>query len=218
MFTVLWDNDGVLVDTEELYFRASRQILAKVGIELTEDVFKEISLKRGQSTMMLAAERGFGPEQLAQLRAERNRIYAESLAVEPLAVDGAEDVLRTLHGKVRMGVVTSTWREHFDIAHRRTGLPRFLDFVITNEEYQHSKPHPEPYLTALERYRIHPADCIVVEDSERGLASALAAGLECLVVLGRWTAADDFPQATRVLPDIRCVPAEVLSRARQRGF
>ena len=58
MLTILWDNDGVLVDTEGLYFRATRTVLAEVGIELTPEQFKEISLKRGESTFLLAVEQG----------------------------------------------------------------------------------------------------------------------------------------------------------------
>ena len=56
MFTILWDNDGVLVDTEGLYFHATQTVLATVGIDLTAEQFKEISLRRGESTFKLAAE------------------------------------------------------------------------------------------------------------------------------------------------------------------
>jgi beta-phosphoglucomutase-like phosphatase (HAD superfamily) len=115
-----------------------------------------------------------------------------------------------------MGVVTSARREHFEIAHAQTGLGKYLDFVLAREDYRHSKPHSEPYLTALNRYRLQPEDCIVVEDSERGLASAVAAGLECLIVLSEWTKDGDFRHAAKVLTNIRCVPEEVLRRASER--
>ena len=58
MLTILCDNDGVLVDTEGLYFRATEEVLRTVGVPLTADQFKEISLRRGESTFVLAAERG----------------------------------------------------------------------------------------------------------------------------------------------------------------
>ena len=60
MLTILWDNDGVLVNTEGLYFRATQAVLAEVGVKLTPEQFKEISLKRGESTFLLAGERVFG--------------------------------------------------------------------------------------------------------------------------------------------------------------
>jgi HAD superfamily hydrolase (TIGR01509 family) len=214
MFTVLWDNDGVLVDTEGLYFQATKIVLESVGIDLTPEQFKEISLRRGESTFQLALDHGIDPDKVASLRAKRDCIYAESLALQSWVIDGVESVLRSLHGEVRMGVVTSSRRDHFEVAHAKGNLREYFDFVLTREDYQHTKPHPEPYLTALKRHSLRPQDCIVIEDSERGLASARVAGLECLIVLSEWTRDGDFRNACKVLKNVRCVPQEVLRRAK----
>jgi len=216
MFTVLWDNDGVLVDTEGLYYRACRDSLRSVGLDLTPEQFREVSLRRGQSTLDLAAAQGLGPAEIARLRNERDRAYAASLAEGPRAIDGAEEVLGALYGRVRMGVVTSTTREHFDIAHAGAGLTKYLDFVVSHEDYERSKPHPDAYRTALERYGLRPEACVAVEDSLRGLASARAAGLRCLVVRSEWTRGVEFKGALQVLESIREVPNEVL-RLANRG-
>lgn len=212
MHTILWDNDGVLVDTEGLYFRATQDVLRTVGLPLTADQFKEISLRRGESTFVLAVEHGIADDEIARLRAERDRRYAELLGSQSWAIDGAEEVLRSLHRQVRMGVVTSARKVHFETAHARTGLRQYLDFVLTREDYQQTKPHPEPYLTAMARHHLRPEDCIVVEDSERGLAAATAAGLPCLIVLSDWSRDADFSGASQVLPSIRDVPEAVLKR------
>jgi HAD superfamily hydrolase (TIGR01509 family) len=209
MFTILWDNDGVLVDTEGLYFRATQSVLASVDIDLTLRQFKEISLCRGESTFTLAIQRGIKDLEISRLRTERDRIYAEFLAADSCVIDGAEEVLRSLHGRVRMGVVTSTRREHFDVAHASSGLTKYLDFVITREDYQNFKPHPEPYLTAMSRHGLRADECMVVEDSPRGLAAATAAGLPCIIVLSQWTTAADFRGAYRVLESIREVPCAI---------
>ncbi len=212
MLTILLDNDGVLVDTEGLYFRATQEALRLVGIHLTADQFKEISLRRGESTFVLAAEQGITDDEIARLRAGRDRRYAELLGSQSWAIDGAEEVLRSLHGHVRMGVVTSARKVHFETAHASTGLRQYLDFVLTREDYQHTKPHPEPYLTAMARHGLRREDCIVVEDSERGLAAATAAGVPCLIVLSDWSRDADFRGAAQVLEDIRDVPDVVLKR------
>jgi len=216
MFTVLWDNDGVLVDTEGLYFQATKTVLQTVDVGLTPEQFKEISLRRGESTFVLAEERGIDPNRIARLRAERDRIYAESLGAESRVMDGVAQVLRSLHGRVRMAVVTSTRREHFEIIHDRSGLLPYFDFVLTREDCEHTKPHPEPYLKALARAGNEPDECLVIEDSERGLASAKAAGLECLIVLSDWTRDGNFSQASKVLQNISQVPDEVLRLASDR--
>ena len=211
MFTILWDNDGVLVDTEGLYFQATKTVLRTIGVDLTVEQFKEISLRRGESTFALAVEHGLHAAEISRLRAERDRIYAELLGPQSWVIDGAEEVLRSLHGQVRMGVVTSSRRAHFDIAHAKGGLIPYLDFVLAREDYQHTKPHPEPYLTAMARNGLRPEACIVVEDSERGLAAATSAGLRCLIVLSEWTKDGDFRTAHKVLDGMREVPGEVLN-------
>jgi HAD superfamily hydrolase (TIGR01509 family) len=216
MQTILWDNDGVLVDTEGLYFRATQEVLGTVGVPLTADQFKEISLRRGESTFVLATDHGISADEIARLRAERDRRYTELLGSQSWAIDGAQEVLRSLHGQVRMGVVTSARKVHFETAHARTGLRQYLDFVLTREDYEHTKPHPEPYLTALARHDLRQEDCIVVEDSARGLAAATAAGLPCLIVLSDWSRDADFTGAAKVLTSIRDVPVEVLKWAHSR--
>ena len=209
MFTILWDNDGVLVNTEGMYFQACREILGSVGVELTLDQFKEISLRRGASTFVLAAERGVAAEEIGRLRKRRDERYVELLKTQPCVIDGVEEVLRSLHGRARMGIVTGSQRQHFETIHEKSGLLRYMDFVLTREDYGESKPDPEPYLTAMQRHDLHPDRCLVVEDSERGVAAATAAGLKCLVVLSEWTRDGDFGDAVAVVESIGGVPGVV---------
>ena len=86
-----------------------------------------------------------------------------------------------------------------------------MDFILTHEEYENSKQLSEPYLTAMARHGL-PRKSALWSDSERGLASATAAGLPCLIVLSEWTKDGDFSGACKVLESIREVPGEVLKR------
>lgn len=199
MFTILWDNDGVLVDTEGMYFQACREVLGSIGIDLTLAQFKEISLRRGESTFVLAADQDLSADEVAQLRKQRDQRYGDLLRTQPVVIDGVEDVLRSLYGRARMGIVTSSQRQHFEAIHETSGLTRYMDFTLTREDYVQSKPAPEPYLTAMQRHGLRPDQCVVVEDSERGLASATAAGVDCIVVLSQWTRDGDFSDAVAVV-------------------
>jgi HAD superfamily hydrolase (TIGR01509 family) len=206
---VIWDNDGVLVDTEELYFKATREVLSEVGIDLTADLFVEISLKQGRSTFDLAVAQGVRSEVIDRLRADRNRLYSTLLRKGVRVLDGVEDTLRRLRGKVLMGVVTSSRREHFEIIHSGTGLLYYFDLVLTREDYGKSKPNPDPFLTAVIRYGLQPEHCIIVEDSKRGLAAAMAAGIRCIVVPNALTQGSNFSGAYRVVKSVSEVTGEV---------
>jgi HAD superfamily hydrolase (TIGR01509 family) len=112
-------------------------------------------------------------------------------------VPGVMPLLRRLAKRYRMAVVTSSNREHFEAIHQRTGLPELMQFVLAREDYGECKPHPEPYLRAVERIGAAKEDCIAVEDSERGLTAAKAAGLTCWMVYSEMTEGLRFDAADR---------------------
>lgn len=206
---ILWDNDGVLVDTEGLFYQATRVTLARAEVDLTPESYLDYSMRQGRSMLDLVAARGWSSERVEALRDDRNLMYANLLRTEASIFPDVLKVLQTLSGKVRMAVVTSSRREHPDIAHERNGLAGFFEFILAWEDYQYSKPHPEPYQMALRRLNLTADRCVVIEDSERGLASALAAGLRCVVVPNKLTQGCDFRGATAILPSLSSVPAFV---------
>ncbi len=206
---IFWDNDGVLVDTEALYFQATQSVLAENSIRMTRDQFIQISLKEGRSVFVLALEQGMSPEAVAQLTEERNRRYSNLLRNGVLLMDGVVDTLSRLLNKVRMGIVTSSRQEHFDIIHANTGIISYFDFVLTRKDYKRSKPKPDSFLTAMKHCELTRAECLIVEDSERGLAAANAAGINCIIVPNELTRNNDFTGAWRVVDDIREVTRAV---------
>jgi HAD superfamily hydrolase (TIGR01509 family) len=207
---ILWDNDGVLVDTEGLYFRATREILARVGVDLTQELYAEYLLKQGKGAWHLAVERGVPPDEIDRMRDERDTRYEQLLRQDNTVIAGAQETLANLHGKFVMGIVTSSRPEHFEIIHQSTGLLQYFDFVVTSHEFTHYKPHPEPYLVGLERIGHTRDECVVIEDSPRGLIAANAAGIRCLVIPNGLVAEEDFSGATMVLNAVTDVTPELL--------
>jgi len=197
---ILWDNDGVLVDTECLFFESTRKTLARIGIELSLEQFLELSMRQGRSALDLAAERGWEQQQIANLKHERDHLYSEMLRRQARVLPGVPETLRALHGRMRMAVVTSSQRQHFEALHADIGLTGYFEFVLAREDYSKTKPNPEPYLLALERLRMRAERCVAVEDSERGLAAARAAGIRCLVIPNNMTRDCSFQGATAILP------------------
>jgi len=203
---VLWDNDGVLVDTERLYFRATRETLARAGAELTREHFIEYIMRRGQSVWEVLLPH-LDADEIGRWRRIRDDAYSELLRIEACVIPGATETVRAMHGKHRMAIVTSAHREHFELAHRTSGLPAMFEVILTREDYKESKPHPEPYLTALARLGVLPDRAIAIEDSERGLAAARAAGLRCIVIPHELTEGGNFAEAAAKLASIAEVPA-----------
>jgi HAD superfamily hydrolase (TIGR01509 family) len=211
---ILWDNDGVLVDTEHLYLQATREILATAGVALSDAQYCDLFLNQNNGAWHLASELGHSAPAIARMREARDARYSALLRVRNHTIAGVEDVLKSLHGRYAMGVVTSSQRCHFDIIHAATGLMRYFDFVLTREDYVNSKPDPEPYRAGIAKTGLRAHECIAVEDTLRGLTAATAAGMKCVVIPNALSAGRDFSAAHRVLSHIGEFPA-VLDEARQ---
>ena len=204
---ILWDNDGVLVDTEGLYFQAGHEVLATQGVKLTHRDFAEQSLKKGLSVFDFLPDQN--AELIERLRLKRNARYSALLAEGVQIVDGVVETLETFYGRVQMGIVTGSRRDHFDIVHAKTNLLPFFDFVLAREDYEEAKPHPDAYLTTMRLHGLQPDDCVVVEDSERGCVAAAAAGLRVLAVPNELSKYGDFSSAYKILNSVRDVANEI---------
>jgi HAD superfamily hydrolase (TIGR01509 family) len=199
---ILWDNDGVLVDSEQLYFEVTRDVLATAGIVLTDEQYRDLFLVQGRGAWHLCGERGIPELEISRLRAARNDRYSEGLRQGSLALEDVETVLAALHGRYPMGCVTSSRQDHFALIHERTGFLRYFDFVLTASDVSRVKPDPELYVRAVERTGFPAVECLAIEDSERGLQAARAAGVPCIVVPTPLTRGCAFAGAERVLERI----------------
>lgn len=200
---IFWDNDGVLMETEQLYYQANAEALAQAGVELTLEEFCRISLRQGESVLDLAVNVSDGEE----LRRMRDEIYYRLLGEESRVYPGVRDTLERLHGRQPMAIVTSCRRENFLQMHRESGLLGYFDFILTREDYGASKPDPEPYRTACARAGLHPGRCLAIEDSERGVVSASRAGLVVAAIPGELNRGGDFSAARWLLEGIHQLPA-----------
>ena len=192
---ILFDHDGVLVDTELWYFRAGERALADIGLTLDKAQYVR-DMNQGLATWAQARAAGVDEQTIDRQREVRDLYYQEYLRTEAIEIDGVVETLDELSRHVRMAIVTTAKRVDFDLIHEKRGIRKFMDFVLVREDYEHAKPHPEPYLTGLKRFGATPDETLVVEDSSRGLRSAVAAGIDCVVVHNDFTKAQDFSQAS----------------------
>jgi HAD superfamily hydrolase (TIGR01509 family) len=208
---LLWDHDGVLVDTERLYFQATRELLAETGVELTAADYRRYLLVANTGAWHLAAAQGYDEAAIASLRKRRDQRYHSLLLNEEVLIPGVPQLLAQLHARTRMAVVTSSKRAHFEAIHDRTDLTRYFELILTREDYVLSKPDPEPYRTALARMGLRAEQCLVLEDSERGLVAAKAAGLPCWVIPSELTRESSFALADRRFESFEALQSALLS-------
>jgi HAD superfamily hydrolase (TIGR01509 family) len=192
---ILFDHDGVLVDTEFWYYKAGERALADIGLTLDKNQYLR-DMNQGSSTWARARSAGIDEQTISRQRQVRNDYYQEYLRTEDIEIEGVVETLAELAKYVRMAIVTTARRVDFDIIHEKRQVRQFMDFVLVREDYKLAKPDPEPYLTGLKRLGATREETLVVEDSSRGLTSAVAAGIDCAIVHNGFTKAHDFSRAS----------------------
>ena len=207
---IFFDNDGLLVATEPLYFKATQEIVASVGVEISEEWYVRENLGKGSNAFDLAKEKGISDDEIVKLRQKRDDLYEKMLRENVEVLGGVIEVLEKLQGKFIMGIVTTSRKNHFNVIMEKTNLRRFFSFFITRDDASHSKPHPEPYLKAIQMSGIPKEQCLVLEDSLRGVGAAKAAGLTCYAIPQSWTRTHDFSSADRILNSIKELPQILL--------
>ena len=192
---ILFDHDGVLVDTEFWYYKAGERALADIGLTLDKDQYLR-DMNQGLGTWAQARAAGIDEQTISRRREVRNDYYQEYLRTEAIEIEGVVETLAELSKYVRMAIVTTAKRADFETIHEKRQIRNFMEFVLVREDYKLAKPHPEPYLTGLKRLGAAREETLVVEDSSRGLNSAVAAGIDCAIVYNEFTKAQDFSQAS----------------------
>jgi HAD superfamily hydrolase (TIGR01509 family) len=176
-------------------------------------MYLQLFLVEARGAWHLAEQEGLLPSQVAAMRERRDHRYRELVEQEGRLLPGVGEALRALQPHFRMAVVTSSLADPFAAAHKASGLLPFFEFVLTRECYVKSKPDPEPYLCAVERLGLPREECLVIEDSERGLRAAKAAGLACWVIPHGLSSHGSFTAADRVLGSISEVARKLLRLA-----
>jgi HAD superfamily hydrolase (TIGR01509 family) len=205
---ILFDHDGVLVETEQWYYLAGKRALATLGIDLTRDAHLA-NMANGINTWETARASGVSESDIKCARELRNRYYQEYLVTEDIEIDGVLQTLAELSDTYRMAIVTTSKRPDFDLIHEKRHILDHMEFCLTREDYERAKPHPEPYLNGLQRFGATAAETVVIEDSARGLKSAVAAGIDCIVVANEFTALHDLSLATARVASFRELPSAI---------
>ena len=178
---ILFDFDGVLVDSEPIRFQAGAQALAEVGVSLTWERFTRFWLGRTDDAGLrdLLGDR-FEAEG-KRVVARRNALYEARLPEVPAFADSVR-LLRRLPDGTRLAVATGSRQMEVERILARLRLSGRFHALVTTGEYARAKPAPDPFLTAARRLDLPPAACLVIEDSPAGVAAALAAGTPVVAV------------------------------------
>lgn len=182
MKAIFFDSDGVLVDTERLFFEVTRAAFESAGVALSSAQWARGYLGEGRRSRDIAGQLGMEPGRIADVIRQRDEAFWIRIDRGVPVFPGVAETLGRLARQFRLAVVTGASRPHFERVHSATGLRDFFETVVTCDDYERAKPDPQAYLTALDKLGLDAGECLAVEDSPRGAKAAVSAGLRCVVI------------------------------------
>jgi HAD superfamily hydrolase (TIGR01549 family) len=201
---IIFDMDGVLIDSEPLHTLAKERVFARFGITLPESVYdqykgqpdatmmsevvpllEKINIDAGEHGSRAAGKREIDVEELLRLK----RIEFEGLEHLAGGIPGAQEFVRWAKGQFRIAVATSATSRNRRALLSSIGLGESFDFIVDASGFTHPKPDPEVFQAAMRGLKADASECLVIEDSINGVRAGKAAG--CVVVAITTTFAED---------------------------
>ena len=204
---VVFDMDGLLLDTEVLWHHAETELFARRGADFTwDDKLAVIGTNYDFTGSYFADRLGLPAEAGPGLVDEMVGLMHEHLREQVAGRPGAVELVERLRGRTRLGLASNSPRALVDTALATAGITDAFDTIVTSDDVDHGKPAPDLYLLACERLGVPPDEALALEDSSSGVAAAKAAGLTCIAV--PQFAGTDVSAADRVIDSLEELLAE----------
>jgi HAD superfamily hydrolase (TIGR01509 family) len=221
---VIFDCDGVIVDSEPHHLKAFKEVLAEEGISLsTEEYFlKYLAMddKGCFEAVLHDHNRPVDNKILKSLIIRKMEIYRRLSKQELILYPGVVDLVRKLQGRYRLAIASGAFRGEVKFALDKGGMRDAFPVMVTAQDVRNGKPHPEAFQTALAQINqtdpipsplIRPEECLVIEDSLHGVEGAKAAGMKCLAVTNSYPK-EKLTHAEKVVESLKGIRPEDLEK------
>lgn len=180
---VIWDVDGTLVDTAELHFEAWATMARDLGRPFSRADFAATFGRRNPEIIHHLFNHPYTDAEIAELGDRKEELYRTEAAKGVELLPGARALLEGLHAAgFAQAIGSSAPRHNLELILRLTRTEPFFQAVVSSEDTQFGKPHPQVFLIAAQRLGAVPARCVVFEDAVAGVQAARAGGMKCVAV------------------------------------
>lgn len=210
---VIFDMDGVLIDSEPLHFESEYAALRKLGVHTADDyLHRFVGMTAQLLWARILAEQGIDKdvdEMVAEVLEEKLRLLR---AGDFRPIDGVVELLDSLRAAgVPVGIASSSSRVFIEAVLEKLGIASYIRAFASGEEVPRGKPYPDVYLEAARLLGARPEQCLVVEDSRNGVLAAKAAGMRCVGFLNPLSGNQDLSAADRTVRSLRELSLEAVA-------
>ena len=207
---VIFDMDGVLVDTEPLWSRGDKEFFRKKGIKYNDEFKAEIMGKSQERNARFYKNKFNLKEPVRELMKDRIKIIHDLYKRRISAKPGALNLIKQLYkNNYVIALASNSSMKLINIALKRFDLDRYFSVKISGESVKRGKPAPDIYLAAARKIKVKPSECLVIEDTSSGISAAKKAGMFCVALFDkRYTKKETLKQADLMTESLREIKPE----------
>jgi haloacid dehalogenase superfamily, subfamily IA, variant 3 with third motif having DD or ED/haloacid dehalogenase superfamily, subfamily IA, variant 1 with third motif having Dx(3-4)D or Dx(3-4)E len=207
---VIFDMDGVIIDSEPFHWEVNKQIFKLLGIRVSKKDYRKY-IGSSNTNMWTDLKARFGLlqplEDLVKMQVNGNIDFLRENQFGP--IEGITGLLRGLKkNAVAIGLASSSPDGAIDIVLRKFKIENYFSIKVSGEDFKKSKPAPDIFLRTARLLRVPPAQCVVIEDSAHGVAAARAAGMKCVGFANKNSWDQDLSKADLIIDDLRKLNVE----------
>ena len=189
---LIFDMDGLMIDSERLYFQTEREMAQKLGAVVKDETLWNMMGRSPRESLEVFKNELHLTADVETLLEQRNSLMRQKLKNDLKPMPGLHHIIAVFSGRLKLAVCTGAQSEFLDITVDQLGIRQHFSVLQSSDEIKHGKPDPEIYLTTCRRLQIQPSEGIVLEDSSHGSRSGKSAGCYVIAVPTEYTRKQDF--------------------------
>lgn len=209
MKAIIFDMDGLMVDSERLYQQAQEEITRHFNKLLPEKTRLKMMGRKPLESMKILEEALDISTDAVRLLEMQNDVMREKYKNDLVPLPGLNHIIDAFYGKLKMAISTGAQEEFLDIVVDQLEIRNKFDVLQASDEIEQGKPHPEIYLKTCKKLGLNPGECIVLEDSLNGVLAGKEAGCYVIAVPSEYTKQENFGRADFVADDLFCATAHI---------
>jgi beta-phosphoglucomutase-like phosphatase (HAD superfamily) len=213
---VIFDMDGVLIDSEPFHLVVNEKIFADLGINLGEEEYHSFIGTTHKDMWSMIKKRYNLPQpvpELVNMQVSGNINYIKNEEIEPIKIKGVAGLLSEIaRESIKIGIASSSPTKVIKLVINKLRISDYFSAIIGGEEIKRGKPSPDIFLKAAKRLKETPSNCLVIEDSKNGVLAAKAAGMKCVGFKNPNSGNQDLEKADLIIDNYNSLNGSILRK------
>mgnify|MGYP001117550219 CR=1 FL=1 len=208
---IIFDMDGLMVDTETLYVKVASGIARKKGKRFTLQLKRKMMGRKAIDALKIfKRELGF-LEPIEEIIQEREKTYGRLLSREIRTMPGLFNLLKRLEKtKIKKAIASSSALKWIQLILKKLKISKKFDVIVSGDGVKKGKPDPEIYLLTAKKLRLKPEECLVLEDNPTGVKAAKRAGMKCIAVPNKFTKNQKFSRVDLKVKSLNNITLKII--------